>query len=330
MSENTAIRERVKDVLLLLGHPKRQQQAAATIVSRLRSDRGLQAQVAMFGLIIAAFVAIWVGAISIITAEPVQDSAATYDSSASSDSPSTAITIAAALALSFTALLAVIRLGLDRLLYVFYLFVFGNLTTAYVMLVTNTSTGAMVAVEVSLLVGTMLAIHYVRRWWVTAVVGVAAATVGTAILGVWLDVKVVLLLFAILAVLDTVAVLYSGHMLTVVDGMADNLPIAIQGPIAFEERRPLLGLGDLVVPSVLVISALQVDVFPSVPVGIGTIHAGALGAAVGILIGVVVSQYQVYHRGAQPGLPYLCGGAAVGYLAAAVMTGAELATVVGV
>ncbi|MBZ6496699.1 presenilin family intramembrane aspartyl protease PSH [Natrinema longum] len=97
------------------------------------------------------------------------------------------------------------------------------------------------------------------------------------------------------------------------------------------ERDALfIGLGDAVIPTVLVASAaafLDAGVL-AVP-GLA-VNLPALGALLGTLAGLLVLMYMVLEGRAHAGLPLLNGGAIGGYLLGALAAGLPIATAIGI
>ncbi|MFW6018895.1 MAG: presenilin family intramembrane aspartyl protease PSH, partial [Halapricum sp.] len=92
-----------------------------------------------------------------------------------------------------------------------------------------------------------------------------------------------------------------------------------------------IGLGDAVIPTVLVASAAAFapETVSNVAVGGLAIPVTAAGAMVGTLLGLAVLLRMVLRGRAHAGLPLLNGGAIAGYLLAAVASGLSLAGAVG-
>ncbi|MFB6080968.1 MAG: presenilin family intramembrane aspartyl protease PSH [Haloferacaceae archaeon] len=91
-----------------------------------------------------------------------------------------------------------------------------------------------------------------------------------------------------------------------------------------------IGLGDAVMPTVMVASAAAFS--PAAPLGIGLLPAlnlPALCAMVGTLLGLLVLLRAVMGGRAHAGLPLLNGGAVGGYLAGSVLAGVPLVHAVG-
>jgi len=190
--------------------------------------------------------------------------------------------------------------------------------------------GATVAVALT------LALVVEPQWWVVDTAGFAAAGSLIALLGISFGILPTFILLGALAVYDAIAVYRTRHMISLADVVTEmRLPILLVMPtrrgydypqsgsftaqrhIPVEEREAVfMGLGDVVIPGTLVVSAFVW--LPTVPVlgGIGGNLVAALGALVGSLVGYAVLMRRVDRGTAQAGLPFLNGGAIAGYIVA--------------
>jgi presenilin-like A22 family membrane protease len=174
----------------------------------------------------------------------------------------------------------------------------------------------------------VVALYFHPEWYVIDVVGLLVAAGTAAIFGISLAIGPVIALLAGLAVYDAIAVYKTKHMLSLADTVIDlRLPVLLVIPKVagyrfraesskFKEAKPenkgereamFMGLGDLVMPTILVVSALQF----SEP---GWQGMPALGAAIGTLVGYAVLMGYVLKGRPQAGLPLLNGGSIVGFL----------------
>ena len=80
----------------------------------------------------------------------------------------------------------------------------------------------------------------------------------------------------------------------------------------------VMGMGDLIMPSILVVSS---HVFVDAPPAIWVLSAPTLGAMIGSLAGLAVLLYFVNRGNPQAGLPPLNGGAIAGFLIGAALAG---------
>jgi presenilin-like A22 family membrane protease len=115
------------------------------------------------------------------------------------------------------------------------------------------------------------------------------------------------------------------------DGGAGAAADADEAPeSAFERDAFFIGLGDAVMPAVLVASA---GFFA--PGGVDALVSGlaltlpALTAMVGTVLGLLVLMYQVAKGQAHAGLPLLNGGAIAGYLGGSLVAGVPVVTALG-
>jgi presenilin-like A22 family membrane protease len=117
------------------------------------------------------------------------------------------------------------------------------------------------------------------------------------------------------------------------DGTTDgSTEIGTDDNDAGSERGALLiGLGDAVMPTILVASAavFRSDVGPIAVPGI-TLTLPAIGAMIGTIAGLLLLQWLVLKGRAHAGLPLLNGGAIVGYLIGAMASGLTLTEAIGV
>ncbi|WP_276253696.1 presenilin family intramembrane aspartyl protease PSH [Halomontanus rarus] len=99
---------------------------------------------------------------------------------------------------------------------------------------------------------------------------------------------------------------------------------------AHPERDALfIGLGDAVIPTILVASAAYFLEAPTLGIPGIAMNVPALGAIVGTIAGLLVLMYMVMQGKPHAGLPLLNGGAISGYLVGAVASGISVATALG-
>lgn len=176
--------------------------------------------------------------------------------------------------------------------------------------------------------GLVFALYKHPEWYVVDAVGLLVAAASAAMFGISLGLIPVLVLLTALAVYDAIAVYKTKHMLSLADSVLElRLPVLLVIPkhagysflaegAKFKEAKAetkgereamFMGLGDLVMPTILVVSALTfaLPAWGSLP---------ALGAAVGTLVGFGVLMGFVLKGNPQAGLPLLNGGAIVGFL----------------
>jgi presenilin-like A22 family membrane protease len=110
---------------------------------------------------------------------------------------------------------------------------------------------------------------------------------------------------------------------------ADETPaVRDEGPL--ERDALFIGLGDAIVPAVLVASAgYFLEDVPAVAVGGLTLSLPVVGAMVGTVLGLLVLLRMVFAGRAHAGLPLLNGGAIGGYLVGALASGLTLTQALG-
>jgi presenilin-like A22 family membrane protease len=102
-------------------------------------------------------------------------------------------------------------------------------------------------------------------------------------------------------------------------------------PEPFERDAFFIGLGDAVIPSILVASAafFRPGDAPLLDVPGLAVTVPALGAVLGTTVGLLVLMWMVMKGRAHAGLPLLNGGAIGGYLLGALVAGIALVDAVG-
>ncbi len=182
------------------------------------------------------------------------------------------------------------------------------------------------------------ALYKYPEWYLVDTVGIAIAAGVTAVLGISFAILPAFLLLVGLALYDAWAVYRSKHMVTLADEMtSQKLPILLVVPkkasysylqqkslkeqIAKGEEREamFMGLGDIIIPGVLVVSAsifLRSQFgYPDITVlGLPAYLFVAIVTMVGALVGFTILMRFVMKGNPQAGLPLLNGGAIAGYL----------------
>jgi presenilin-like A22 family membrane protease len=172
------------------------------------------------------------------------------------------------------------------------------------------------------------------EWYVIDSLGVLIAAGVASIFGISLEIIPVIILLIILAVYDAISVYKTKHMITLAEGVLD-----MKTPILFvipkrkdysyikegagrlgegEERGAfIIGMGDLIMPSILVVSS---NVFITTARIGGFITIPAIGAMIGSIGGLLVLLHFVNKGKPQAGLPSINGGAIIGFLIAYALT----------
>lgn len=190
---------------------------------------------------------------------------------------------------------------------------------------------ATVIVFVISVIATLLLYLY-PEWYVIDGLGILIGAGVAAIFGASLDVWPVIILLVLLAVYDAISVYKTKHMITLAEGVVDlKTPILFVipkkrdysfirdgiGKISSEdggsgERAAfIIGMGDMIMPSILVVSA---NVFLNGWRLGGMINLPALGAIIGSLAGIALLIHFVMSGKPQAGLPPLNGGTILGFL----------------
>ncbi|WP_254523627.1 presenilin family intramembrane aspartyl protease PSH [Natrinema caseinilyticum] len=110
---------------------------------------------------------------------------------------------------------------------------------------------------------------------------------------------------------------------------ADTDATVEDAPDALERDALFIGLGDAVIPTVLVASAASFLDLPTAAVPGITANVPAFGAMIGTICGLLVLMHMVLKGRPHAGLPLLNGGAIGGYLLGALASGLSIATALG-
>jgi presenilin-like A22 family membrane protease len=207
-------------------------------------------------------------------------------------------------------------------------------TIFYVVLVTMyiVDTG-LIALSVAIAATAVITYYLVKKpeWYVIDAAGAIVAVGVIGIFGISLDILPVMILLIVLAVYDAISVYGTKHMVALADGVTQmRLPILLVIPkkkdYSYLAQKPLkqqleegsereamfMGLGDIIIPGVLIASAFYF--LPDTLVwGVGGNLLVSLGTLIGSVIGFGVLMRFVLKGNPQAGLPLLNGGAIAGY-----------------
>lgn len=206
-------------------------------------------------------------------------------------------------------------------------FTFVYIFAALIYATIGASDIANIAVLVLSIIATAL-LYKFPEWYVIDALGILIGAGVASIFGVSLDVLPVVILLILLAAYDAISVYKTKHMITLAEGVID-----LKTPILFvipkrrdysfikdgigklgdggERAAFIIGMGDLIMPSILVVSA---NVFLKGSRLGGIINLPALGAIIGSLAGLCVLMHFVMSGKPQAGLPPLNGGTILGFL----------------
>ena len=223
-------------------------------------------------------------------------------------------------------------------LFIAYVYVFSGLAG----LVTNMDVAFLFGV-ISASLATLLLWKF-PEWYIVDVLGVFLAAGVASMFGISLEPAPVILLLVILSLYDAISVYRTKHMLTLAEGVIEGrMPImvvvpkkqgysfirdGVGGTISPPERAEndpgthdraayLMGLGDLIMPAILVTSAA---VFTPGG-GLGIMSLTAITTILGSHLGLCVLLRSVQSGRPQAGLPPLNGGAILGFLAGWIFMG---------
>jgi len=174
------------------------------------------------------------------------------------------------------------------------------------------------------------------EWYIIDLTGIIVGVGAIGIFGISLSIFLVIILLIGLSIYDAISVYKTKHMIDLADAVMDlRLPVMLVVPKVRtysllketkgikeklednEEREAFfLGLGDIVMPGILVVSALQNIADNGFIV--------ALSVMLGTLIGFAVLMSVVIKGKPQAGLPYLCSGAILGYVVSSYLLFGEL------
>jgi len=185
---------------------------------------------------------------------------------------------------------------------------------------------------------TTAALYIYPEWYVIDTIGVLVAGGLAAIFGISLEVLPVILLLIILSVYDAISVYRTKHMITLADGVVESkAPIFVmlpkkrdfsfvRGDLRISDKKEergafVLGMGDLIMPSILVVSAY---IWVDSPGVIFNMSYPVLGAIAGAVFGMALLMYIAGKGNAHAGLPPLNGCTILGFIAGSLVAGAGI------
>ena len=186
----------------------------------------------------------------------------------------------------------------------------------------------LVAAFLSIAAATILIVVLIKypEWYVLNICGIIVGVGAIGLFGISLNIFLVIILLIGLSIYDAISVYKTKHMIDLADAVMDlKLPVMMVVPknrkysllsekkglkekLEGEEEREafFLGLGDIVMPGILVVSTYQNAASNGLLI--------ALSVMIGTLIGFAVLMSIVMRGKPQAGLPYLCSGAILGYV----------------
>ena len=174
------------------------------------------------------------------------------------------------------------------------------------------------------------------EWYVIDLCGIVVGVSAIGMLGISLSIFLVIVLLVGLAICDAISVYKTKHMIDLADTVLNlRLPVVLVIPKIRkyslitetkslkeklrdgEERDAFfMGLGDVVMPGILVVSAFHNVASNGLLI--------ALSVMFGTLVGFIVLMTFVIKGKPQAGLPYLCTGAILGYATSSYLLFGEL------
>ena len=198
------------------------------------------------------------------------------------------------------------------------------------------------SLSLSIIIAAVLIVALIKHpeWYVIDLCGIIVGVGSIGIFGISLSIFLVIMLLIGLSIYDAISVYKTKHMIDLADAVMDlKLPVmmvipkirrysllketkGIKEKLEEKEEREafFLGLGDIVMPGILVVSAFQ-----NIP-DKGLLVA--LSVMVGTLLGFIVLMSVVIKGKPQAGLPYLCTGAILGYVVSSLLLFGALAGLV--
>lgn len=196
----------------------------------------------------------------------------------------------------------------------------------------------LVSVGVSIAVCLPLAIR--PRWHTINIAAIFLGAGAVAFLGLSLGILTAIVLLIVLALYDAISVYGTKHMLTLADGVIESrLPIVLIIPTQLDrsssssgtfdqENIIVIGLGDAIIPGILVGSAVAHDSGTELLIAGMSVTLPAIGTMLGIGVGVCLLFGLLTRGGAHAGLPLLNTGAIMGYLASRTADSVEFLDVI--
>jgi presenilin-like A22 family membrane protease len=196
-------------------------------------------------------------------------------------------------------------------------------------------------------VGATVLLYKYPEWYVIDTLGILMCAGVASIFGISVGILPALILLVLLAVYDAISVYRTKHMITLAEGvLSEKAPILFvipkrrdysfikegisigepggeekEGEVKEGERKErgafIIGMGDYIMPTILVVSAYVFLEVPGWPVS-----PPAIGAAIGSLAGLAILLRAVGKGKPQAGLPPLNGGTIAGFLIGCALSGA--------
>jgi len=294
---------------------------------------------------VALFLVVQLGALALV--DPFVS--AGYQQVEDPTDPTNSVLYVGVLLVATGGILLVVRLGVEWVLRAVILLTSGLLAwyvlSVVVPAVVPGALGGWLALAAA--AGVTIALYVHPEWYVIDAAGVLIGAGGAGLFGISFGPLPAILLLSILAVYDAIAVYRTEHMLDLAESVTDlRLPLVLVIPLSrsysFLEAEGVgaqsegprdaffIGLGDAVIPTVLVASAGVFVQAPSLGVPGLALTLPALTAMLGTVVGLIALLGMVAKGRAHAGLPLLNGGTIAGYLIGATAAGIPLVEAVGI
>lgn len=206
-------------------------------------------------------------------------------------------------------------------------FIFAYIYSAvFLFLFGNTLLGWLLTISAIVLSTALLYLY--PEWYIIDVMGVIVSAGAASIFGISLTIFPVILLLVLLAVYDAISVYRTKHMIDLAEGVIETKsPILVVVPksVRYSYRKEgvdiqkeksergafIMGMGDLIMPSILVVSSYA---FLEAPTVVWVLSFPTLGAMLGSVAGLIILMHYVNKGNVQAGLPLLNGGVITGFL----------------
>jgi presenilin-like A22 family membrane protease len=187
-----------------------------------------------------------------------------------------------------------------------------------------------IIISIFLAIGLIIILYKYPEWYIIDLAGIIIGAGAITIFGISLGILLVIILLICLSIYDAISVYKTKHMIDLADTVMDlKLPVLLVVPkirkysLIRETKRLkeqldekserdafFMGLGDVVMPGILVVSAYN-NLSNPLPI--------ALSVIIGTLIGFVFLMNYVIKGKPQAGLPFLCGGAILGFIISSII-----------
>jgi len=190
-------------------------------------------------------------------------------------------------------------------------------------------------ISLALTIVMLLLLRFYPEWYVIDIIGIFICAGIASLFGISMTTLPAMILLMILAVYDAISVYKTRHMVTLAEGVINlKAPLLFVVPktkgYSFREDQVsissqsagkakgayFLGLGDAIMPTILVISAN----WSLHAVGIYGVNIPSIGTMIGTYIGFLALLMTSRDK-PQAGLPFLDSGAILGFLAGCILAG---------